>query len=82
MLTSLHLRAGERLSAAEYLQLWGPELFPDYFASTLHPFFDSLMQLHPDERVAVTEAAFPLLRAVCSIPSPLFSPDISGILHT
>lgn len=58
---------GERLAASEYLQLWGPELFPEYFTTSLHPFFDAVMLMGPDERVAAAEAAFPDLNKVTSL---------------
>ena len=53
--------AGERLSAAEYLQSWGGSLFPFYFDSLLHPFFCSLLPMDPDCRIGALQRDFPLL---------------------
>jgi hypothetical protein len=59
--------AGCRLSADEYLQHYGPQLFPPYFGRLLHPFLGSLATLGPDARVAAIEANFDRLVAVgCS----------------
>ena len=57
-------RAGKRLRAADYLRQWGARLFPDYFASALHPFFCSLLPMDADERAGATIAAFPALLRV------------------
>ena len=53
--------AGDRLSAAEYLQGWGGSLFPFYFDSLLHPFFCSLLPLDPDARIGALQKDFPVL---------------------
>lgn len=56
--------AGRRLAAAEYLQHYGPQLFPPYFGRLLHPFLGRLATLEPDARVAAIEAEFGRLAAV------------------
>ena len=62
VLHMIQLDSRRRLGAAEYLQRWGPRLFPDYFAARLHPFFFSMLELNPDERVMALEAEFEGLR--------------------
>ena len=60
----------------EYLQQWGPRLFPAYFSAALHPFFCSLLPMDADERAAATLAAFPvLLRVIHPDPTPDTTPD-------
>ena len=60
--------AGKRLSAATYLERWGPRLFPAYFGPLLHPFFTALLPLDADERVAAVLAAFPQLHVIMQAP--------------
>ncbi|EIE24687.1 hypothetical protein COCSUDRAFT_258, partial [Coccomyxa subellipsoidea C-169] len=48
----IQLEPGKRLSAAAYLEQWGPRLFPAYFEAVLHPFFTALLPMDADERVA------------------------------
>lgn len=55
------MRAGARLSAAEYLRTWGPSLFPFYFGSLLHPFFCSLLPMDPDSRIRAIQKDFHVL---------------------
>lgn len=55
---------GRRLTAEEYLQHYGPQLFPQYFGQLLHPFLDGLATLEPDARVAAIEAEFDRLTLV------------------
>jgi hypothetical protein len=60
-----HAAAAERrLTAEEYLQHYGPQLFPPYFGRLLHPFLGGLATLEPDARVAAIEADFDRLAAV------------------
>jgi hypothetical protein len=60
-----HSAAAERrLTAEEYLQHYGLQLFPHYFGRLLHPFLGGLATLEPDARVAVIEAEFDRLAAV------------------
>ena len=56
--------AGRRLTAEEYLQHYGPQLFPHYFGRLLHPFLGGLATLEPDARVAAIEAEFDRLTLV------------------
>lgn len=53
------LLAGKRLSAAAYLEQWGPRLFPPSFEAVLHPFFTALLPMDADERVAALLSSFP-----------------------
>jgi len=62
ILHMIQLDPRRRLGAAEYLDRWGPRLFPPYFAVRLHAVFDSMLDLNPDERVAALEANFDSLR--------------------
>jgi len=62
ILHMIQLDPRRRLGAAEYLDRWGPRLFPRYFAARLHAVFDSMLDLNPDERVAALEADFDSLR--------------------
>ena len=56
--------AERRLTAEEYLQHYGPQLFPPYFGQLLHPFLSGLATLEPDARVAAIEAEFDRLALV------------------
>lgn len=60
----LLLVAGARLGADQYLQQWGPRIFPSSFSSLLHPFMASLASLSPDARVAAFDTEFDALEKV------------------
>ncbi|KAK9909837.1 hypothetical protein WJX75_008190 [Coccomyxa subellipsoidea] len=59
ILHMIQLQPGKRLSAAAYLEQWGPRLFPAYFEAVLHPFFMALLPMDADERVAAMLSSFP-----------------------
>ncbi len=63
-------RAGKRLSAAAYLEQWGPRLFPAYFEAVLHPFFTALLPMDADERVAAMLSSFPQFALFMQPPQP------------
>ncbi|KAK9817197.1 hypothetical protein WJX72_010933 [[Myrmecia] bisecta] len=46
----------DRLLAADYLQQWGPKLFPPSFEAFLHPFYQSLLPLDADARIAAVSS--------------------------
>ncbi len=54
---------GDRWSAQQYLKHWLGLIFPLYFEQLLHPFFNSILALDADARVAVVQNAFPTLKA-------------------
>jgi hypothetical protein len=54
--------AAARWPAARYLSDWPQPLWPAAFATALHPFFESLLPLDADARVAATAAAYDTLR--------------------
>lgn len=76
--------AGERWSAARYLAEWGPQIFPPYFESVLHPLFASVLKADPDRRVSMLSHAFPGVRGAimrCTAPAGTSGeppPDILG----
>ena len=52
----------QRLSAAEYLDTYRGDLFPEYFGQVLHPFFEGLLPFGLESRLAVLGASFTDLR--------------------
>jgi hypothetical protein len=64
------LAAGERWSADHYLTSWPRQLFPPHFSDVLHPFFNSLLEMDPDARLAAVAAHYEeLMTAVCNADS-------------
>jgi hypothetical protein len=62
--------AGERWTADHYLTSWPRQLFPPHFSDTLHPFFNSLLEMDPDARLAAVAAHYEeLMAAVCNADS-------------
>ena len=78
VLHMIQLDPRRRLGAAEYLQRWGPRLFPAYFASRLHPFFDSMLDLNSDERVMALDADFEGIRQALTGDQPQPAPAQDG----
>eukprot|EP00879_Flechtneria_rotunda_P006900 GHRR01007246.1.p1 GENE.GHRR01007246.1~~GHRR01007246.1.p1 ORF type:complete len:991 (+),score=385.20 GHRR01007246.1:2403-5375(+) len=61
---------GGRWSADHYLTSWPRQLFPSHFSEALHPFFNSLLWLEPDARLAAVAAHHDeLAAAVCQTRS-------------
>jgi hypothetical protein len=61
--------AGERWSTDHYLTSWPRRLFPTQFSELLHPFFNSLLDLDPDARLAAVAAHFDNLVEAVAGPS-------------
>eukprot|EP00884_Botryococcus_braunii_P002634 jgi/Botrbrau1/12371/Bobra.0239s0020.1 len=61
ILHMIQLDPGARLSASEYLSIWGPTLFPAYFEPFLHPFLHKVLQQDPDARLNTVASSMPLL---------------------
>jgi hypothetical protein len=53
---------GARFTAREYLYRWPAPLFPSYFEDSLHPFFNNVLRLNTDARVAALHSCFEQLR--------------------
>ncbi|KAK9806003.1 hypothetical protein WJX73_003643 [Symbiochloris irregularis] len=71
---------GERWSAARYLAECGPQIFPPYFESVLHPLFASMLKADPDKRVGMLSHAFANVRGAilrCTA-APVASPETAG----
>ncbi|MEW5304986.1 MAG: hypothetical protein WDW36_007558 [Sanguina aurantia] len=66
----IQLDPGARWTAARYLERFSPLLFPPYFDSHLHTFFDTLLPLGTDARVEATRAAYPALHAAIAAAPP------------
>jgi hypothetical protein len=62
--------AGERWSADHYLTSWPRQLFPQHFSEVLHPFFNALLDMDPDARLAAAAAHYEeIMAAICSSDS-------------
>ncbi|XP_024396466.1 serine/threonine-protein kinase VPS15 isoform X3 [Physcomitrium patens] len=62
ILDMINVLPQNRLSADDYLKLWCPRVFPEYFSPLLHDFFSYLISLDTDNRVALTQSFFPEIR--------------------
>lgn len=58
-----HHAAGERWSVDHYLTSWPRQLFPYHFSEVLHPFFNTLLDLDPDARLAAVATHYQELAA-------------------
>lgn len=54
---------GERWSADHYLSSWPRQMFPSHFSDVLHPFFNSLLALESDARLAAVAKHYQELAA-------------------
>ncbi|XP_024383874.1 serine/threonine-protein kinase VPS15 isoform X3 [Physcomitrium patens] len=69
ILDMINVLPEKRLSADQYLKLWCPIVFPEYFSPLLHDFFSYLVPLDTDNRVALTQSFFPEIRKQMQIDS-------------
>ncbi|KAI3438322.1 hypothetical protein D9Q98_000756 [Chlorella vulgaris] len=54
---------GQRHSVQQYLQEVSSTVLPPWLASTIHPFFASMLHLDTDARVALASREYPLVKA-------------------
>jgi phosphoinositide-3-kinase regulatory subunit 4 len=52
ILDMINILPEKRLSADQYLKMWCPRVFPEYFSPLLHDFFSYLVPLDTDSRVS------------------------------
>lgn len=76
------LSPADRWSASEYLTKWGGSWCPTYFSTLLHPFFNSIVQMDADARVAAIKQSYEQMKqqisegneqsgcAACEVSSP------------
>lgn len=52
ILDMIQVLPDKRSTPEEYLKMWSPSVFPDYFSPLLHDFFSYLVPLDTDNRVS------------------------------
>lgn len=52
ILDMINVLPEKRLSADQFLKMWCPLVFPEYFSPLLHDFFSYLVPLDTDNRVS------------------------------
>lgn len=52
ILDMIQVLPDKRCTPEEYLKMWSPSVFPDYFSPLLHDFFSYLVPLDTDNRVS------------------------------